>query len=317
MLARRPVTAGLLALLFATGCHDDAPDAAAPRASTVVTEAVATSTAAAPGETALEIPGITAILEQYREDEIQGLISVKTTNGSSSTVEFLDLRLEWAGITSTEPLARPIRLGPGIRLDLRVRQGDAVCGDPPVTTGSPPAGAAMAVGHATIDGAPTPVLVAVPIDDEDAILPRIWARSCRDQRVRWAADLRFGDTWTPATTPTGEPALLGTIELHRNGSTEELAITEINGSVLLRIGAVTPTDPVAVLAPGDDATTIPIRIVQSGNCSAHALIESKKTFIIPIDLAIGDDESLAYVIRFDVPAQGLLNAMINASCGLG
>jgi hypothetical protein len=308
----------LLTVLLTAGCHDDGPGATAPRAGTAVTDAAPPTTdAALPGEAPLEVPGVTAILEQYREDEIQGLISVKTTNRSASTLEFLDLRLEWPGITSTEPLARPTRLAPGIRLDLRVRQGDAVCGDPPVTTGSPPAEPAMAVGQASIDGAATPVLVAVPIDDEDAILPRIWARSCRDQRVRWAADLRFGDTWTPTTTPAGAPAVLGTIELQRSGSPDELAITEINGSVLLRIGAVTPADPVAVLAPGDDAATIPIRVEQSGNCAAHALIESKKTFIIPIDLAIGADESLAYVIRFDDSAQRILNAMINESCGLG
>ena len=307
----------MLAVLLTTGCHDDGPGASAPRVSTALTTVAPATTDAAPGETPLEVPGITAILEQYREDEIQGLISVKTTNRSASTLEFLDLRLEWPGIASTEPLARPTRLAPGIRLDLRVRQGDAVCGDPPITTGSPPVAPAMAFGHASIDGAPTPVLVAVPIDDEDAILPRIWARSCQDQRVRWAADLRFGDTWMPATTPAGAPAVLGTLELQRNDATDELAITEINGSVLLRINAVTPTDPVAVLAPGDDAATIPIRVEQSGNCAAHALIESKKTFLIPIDLAIGDDESLAYVIRFDAPAQGILNAMINASCGLG
>ncbi len=53
-------------------------------------------------------------------------------------------------------------------------------------------------------------------------------------------------------------------------------MTRINGSVLLRINAVTPADPVAVLEPGGDPATIPILVEESGNCAAHALAESKK-----------------------------------------
>ena len=58
-------------------------------------------------------------------------------------------------------------------------------------------------------------------------------------------------------------------------------------------------------------------VEQSGNCAPHALIESKKTFIIPIGFAVGDDEPTAYVITFDTPARNVLNDMINESCGLG
>ena len=103
---RRAATAAVLAVLLTTGCHDDGPGASAPRGSTALTTVAPSTTDAAPGETPLEVPGITAILEQYREDEIQGLISVKTTNRSASTLEFLDLRLEWPGI-ATHGAARP------------------------------------------------------------------------------------------------------------------------------------------------------------------------------------------------------------------
>ena len=231
-------------------------------------------------------------------------------------MQFRDLRLQWAGITSEEPHVRSTQVAPGVTFDIRVRQGDAVCGDPPRPDSSPPDGAAFAVGNASIDGAP-PVVVAVPIDDERAILPKVYERSCQEQRLRWAGELRFGDTWTPSTTAAGKPAVLGTIELRRHESDEALTITQINGSVLLRISAVSPSDPVVTLAPEEDTATVPIRIEQSGNCSAHALIESKKTFIIPIGFAVGDDEPTAYVITFDTPARGLLNEMINDSCGIG
>jgi hypothetical protein len=262
-----------------------------------------------------ELPGLTATLEQYREDEINGLMSVQTTNRSSSVVELRELRMRWPGISDEAPFDTPTLLAPGVTYDIRVRQGDATCGSPPRTDGAPPPGGAVALASASIDGA-APVAVEIPIDDSRAVLPRVFQHSCQDQRGAWAADLHFGDTWTPSTTPAGKPAVLGTIELRRRDADEALTITRINGSVLLRINAVSPSDPVAVLAPGQDAATIPILIEQSGNCAAHALIESKKSFIIPIGFAVGDDEPFAYIIRFDVPTQRLLFTMINRSCGL-
>ncbi len=278
--------------------------------------AMTTASTSLPDEPATQLPGLTATLEQYREDEIQGFISVKTTNQSASTVEFNDLRLQWPGIATTDPHMRSTQLAPGVTFDIRVLEGDAVCGDPPQGSASPPADAAVAIGSASIDGA-APVVVAVPVDDEHSILPKVYRRSCQEQRLTWAATLGFGDDWTATTTASGKPALLGSIELRRNESDDPLTVTEINGSVLLRITAASPSDPVFTLAADDAAATIPIVVEQSGNCSPHALIESKKTFIIPIGFAVGDDEPTAYVITFDTPARDVLNQMINESCGLG
>jgi hypothetical protein len=308
---------GIVGLLAGVaGCDAERPDAAGPAAPVVAPDAGAPSSTAARDEEAIQIPGLTATLEQYREDEIQGLMSVQTSNRSSSTVQFRDLRLRWPGLATTEPYVRSTQLSPGVTFDVRVRQGAAVCGDPPRVDGVPPADAAIAVGIASVDGAP-PVAVAIPIDDERAILPKVYRRSCQEQRLTWAAELRFGDHWAPATTASGKPAVLGTLELRRHRSDEPLTITRINGSVLLRISAVAASDPVVTLDPGQDAASIPITIAQSGNCDAHALIESKKTFIIPIGLAIGEADPMAYVIRFDTPTKQLLNRMINESCGVG
>ena len=271
-----------------------------------------TTTAAEPQR----LDGLTAILWQYREDEIQGLLSVKTTNRSASTVTLEDLHLQWPGLTDAPPLARPTQFAPGVTFDLRVRVATAVCGDPPTLERPIPSGDAVAIGRAAVDGA-APVEIAIPIDDEAGILPKIYRRSCRDQRLAWAAELRFGDRWTPTTTPSGGPAVAGTLELRRRQSDERLAITRINGSVLLSIDAASAGDPVAILEPGEQAVSVPILVSQSGNCSAHALIESKKTFIIPIGFAIGDDEPTDYVVTFDVPARDVINPMINESCGLG
>lgn len=314
------LTVGLMAVsAVLAGCRADRADtspSAPPPATVTATPTTPVPGEARPDERTIEVPGLAAILEQYREDEIQRLISVKTTNRSTSTVQFRDLRLVWPGLDDTQPYVRSTQLAPGVRFDLRVHQGEAVCGSPPDVDAVPPADAAIAVGHASIDGAP-PVLVSVPVDDEDSILSKVFRRSCQEQYLRWAADLQFGNTWTHTTTASGEPAVRGTLELRRKSSDAPLAVTRINGSVLLRITAERPSDPIATLGPRDDAVSIPIVIEQSGNCSAHALAESKKTFIIPIDVAVGDRDPMAYVVTFDLASQRLLNDMINASCNLG
>ena len=145
----------------------------------------------------------------------------------------------------------------------------------------------------------------------------MYRASCQAQRLAWAADLSFGDEWTPATTAAGKPAVHGTLEVRRNESDAALVITNIGGSVLLRISPLAPADPVLTLAPDQQAATIPILVQQSGNCAAHALAESKKTFLIPIGVAIGDEEPAADVVTFDAPAKQLLNQLINDSCGVG
>lgn len=304
-------------LIAAPGCRDDSTDRADPSTPIVDTSATGPSTVTPPSSTggAVEVDGLTATLEQYREDEIQGLVSVQVTNGSSSTVRFDDLRLQWAGLAASEAYVRSTQLSPGSTFDLRVYQGRATCGDPPRADTGPPPDAAIALGTASIDGA-APVVVAVPVDDERSVLPRVWARSCHEQRVQWAADLRFGERLTPTTVASGAPAMAGTIELRRRRADDVLTVTGLNGSVLLRLGAGPGADSSATLHPGDDALVLPIVIEQSGNCSPHALIESKKTFIIPIGFQIGDEEPTSYVIRFSTAQQELLNDLINTSCGL-
>ncbi len=53
-------------------------------------------------------------------------------------------------------------------------------------------------------------------------------------------------------------------------------------------------------------------IGQSGNCTAHALAESKKTFILPVEVVLGDDPPITTEVTIDVGARPQFNDMINA-----
>lgn len=288
--------------------------AAAPADSTSAGSTPAQGTSAPGAPTTL--PGLTAILEQYREDEILNLLQVKATNRSPSSVDVLDLRLDWAGVTGNDPLARGVLVSPGQRVDIPINAGRAVCSDPPGADEQPPAAPAAAVGHVSIDGGP-PEVISIPITDSGKILPKIFPLSCRDQRVQWAAKVTFGTTWTRTTTSDGAPAVSGTVEMRRNHSTEPITLVRLNGSVLLRLVDLSPSTPAAVLEAGQDSLTVPILIEQSGRCEAHALAESKKTYLIVLDVGIGDEPPIGDEVAFDMPSRVVLGKMINDSCGVG
>ena len=322
------LSAGVLAALLAVlvvACGSGGAESGGPeRAPTVVesTPGVAASPESAPtdqpptSDPPVTVPGLTGILEQYREDEILNLMQVKATNRSSSSVDILDLRLDWPGITGNEPLSRGVLLPPGQRFDIPINAGRAVCSDPPGADERPPPGRVLALGRASIDGG-APVQIAIPIVDSGKILPKFFPLSCRDQRVQWAAKVSFGTTWTNTTTKDGAPAVRGSVEMRRNHSTEPITLVQLNGSVLLNLVDLSPSEPVAVLEAGRDALSIPILVKQSGRCEPHELAESKKTFLIVLGVAIGDEPPIGDEVAFDIPTRVLLGKMINESCGVG
>ena len=322
--ARLGALAGLLSLV-AVACgtggpeRSGSPTTAVGEAASVTVAASADSAPAKDTTTSVAptvVPGLTAILEQYREDEILNLLQVKATNRSTSSVDVLDLRLDWAGITGNDPLARGVLVSPGQRVDIPINAGRAACSDPPGADEQPPPGPATAVGHASIDGGP-PVPISIPITDSGKILPKVFPLSCRDQRVQWAAKVSFGTTWTRTTTSDGAPAVQGTVEMRRNHSTAPITLVRLNGSVLLRLVDLSPSTPAAVLEAGEDSLTVPILIEQSGRCEAHALAESKKTYLIVLDVGIGDEPPIGDEVAFDIPSRVVLGKMINDSCGVG
>ena len=114
----------------------------------------------------------------------------------------------------------------------------------------------------------------------------------------------------------GRPRFRGSVEIRRNHSTEPITLVQLNGSVLLDLLDLSPSEPVAVLEAGQDALSVPILIKQSGRCQPHELAESKKTYLIVLGVAIGDEPTIGDEVAFDLPTRVLLGKMINESCGV-
>jgi hypothetical protein len=292
---------------------------------TVATTGPSTTVAVTEPETTIAIPaappnalGLTAVVDQFREDEISHQLQVRVTNTSATKVRLTSMQLGWSGFTVVAPNSRSDLLSPGQTLDVPIDFGVAVCAqDPPGVHESPPA--APAVANATVVPGDSGDAVAdvIPIADRLHIFDRVFPSACRDQRVSSVVDIHFGPTWT-ATTRSGQRGLAGTLEMVRRRAGPRVTLTRLDGSVLLVVHADAEAQAeVLALEPGAGTVTLPVVVVQSGNCSGHALTESKKTFFLPVQVGIDGEPSIPYELVVDVGVRPQFTDMINTSCGVG
>jgi hypothetical protein len=259
--------------------------------------------------------GLTAVVDQFREDEILHLLQVRVTNDGDVAYHIASMQLDWPGLTRVAPTPRDTLVVPGQTIDVPIDYGRAVCaGDPPGAGESPPDVPAVAVAIVTPEGSSTPVQATIPVTDSLHIFERIFGPSCRDQRVEASVALHFGETWTPTTTADGHPALAGTLDVERTRTDQPVTIAAVGGSVLLDVHAAGDTEPPLVLAAGQSGAQIPVVIAQSGNCTGHALTESKKTFILPVQVVLGDEPAVPYEVTIATTSRPQFNDMINAAC---
>lgn len=347
-------TARLLALatlaLVVVGCGSDNPDVpplttAAPAtttapaptdaAPTTTTPSVTTDTAAdttAPPATTAAAPvttesvppatpnelGLRAVVDQFREDEILHLLQVRITNTSQTKVRVTSVQLDWPGMTVVEPTPRSDLISPGQTLDVPISYGVAVCSEsPPGVDEVAPSAPAMAMATVKPGDEGAEVATEIPIADQLHIFGRIYPTSCRDQRVEDFATIRFGPTWTDVTED-GVPGLAGTVTVERNHANVPVAVTDMRGSVLLSVHAARQSNAALVtLEPGASRRELAIVIVESGNCFPHALAESKKTFILPVEVSLDGEPPLTYELTIAVADRAHFGSMINESCGVG
>src|SRR3954452_8767988 len=212
---------------------------------------VASAPASAPSSAPPVAAGLTAVVDQFREDEILHLLQVRVTNDGDVAYHIARMQLDWPGLTRVAPTPRNTLVVPGQTIDVPIDYGRAVCaGDPPGADESPPDVPAVAVATVTPEGSSTPVQATIPVTDSLHIFDRIFGPSCRDQRVEASVALQFGETWTPTTTPDGHPALAGTLDVERKHTDQPVTIAAVGGSVLLDVHAAGDAEPALVLAAG-------------------------------------------------------------------
>ena len=281
-----PVVAAMAAALLLGGC------------------AASSSGGTTPSKTAPPAPDLVGALQQYREDEVTHTLKVVLKNSGTSTTRITALRVVWPGLSGTDEATVDYDLPPGATVALKVPYGDAVC-----TTGSRPTDTVVAEIR-------TPdAQITLPLTASDLLLEKLWDQDCARQRLLDAVDVRFGDTWTPATQG-GAPVLRGTLELARGSGTGPIEVLDLDGSVLLTLDATPPASDPLLTMPADAATaSLSIDVGSTLRCDGHSLGESKKTYVFDVGLDLGDGRvDLTLMPPDDVKPQ--MYAVIEKACGL-
>jgi hypothetical protein len=307
-----------LLLVAVAGCasDDQGTAATAPSAPTTASPAASapsTSSERPPGDaapptdvlpTAAPVPGIEVTLEQYRSDEVEHIMGVQVTNTGADPIDVSTVRLDWPGLQPIAPSTVGYTLSPGVRVDLPIDYGAAVCSDPPQFD-EPLPNVPASVEVTTADGTTS----SWPVDDTRGILTRVHWLDCRRQAVEHLVGVEVATTWTP--NATGD-AVTGEIVLTRGAATGSVSLTGVSGSVLLNVdlapGAPTELD--------GDRLVVPIVVTSTGFCTGHALADSKKTYEWQLTFDI-DGEEASISVTPAVADQPQVFQPVRVTCRLG
>jgi hypothetical protein len=277
---RRLVAVVLSSVLVLAGCTG--PDATVPPSATSPT---------ASGR--LTVPD--AQVTFPRPFQAARLVEAEVLTNYPADTLVTSARLESPLFADSPPRDTPVRLNPDWTNPVRLPLGTAVC--------PAPEGESTIILEMTVDGrAVTETLTA-----DDTVLRQINADECAEQAILDVATPSFG----PITVQDASHIEM-TIVLTRGDSRtdEPVTLAEMTGNIIF---IVRPDASESTLAPGADSVAIPA-IVEIGRCDPHVFAESKKTWVFPAYLAIGDADPAYVEIQPDETTRAALKKLFD-DCG--
>ncbi len=259
-----------------------------------------------PGRETVRDARLAVSVSQSRFDEGTRQLRAAVTNTGDTGIHVESAGIAWSGFA---PRAVPVpdgELGAGETVGLVLEYGEPRC-DGPGT--DPPA---MGV---VVDGAEQDV----PLERDDARgLMRLHVRACAQQRLERSVDVSLRLRREPVTR-AGEEYLPGSVVLRRRaGSTDELTVLDLAGSVLLELA---PRDGRSVLparlGAEDDVLRLPVLVGSVHRCDAHALGQSSQTFLFSIYVKLADASAQRVTAIPDRPTKEALTGILDRDCGVG
>jgi len=189
-----------------------------------------------------------------------------------------------------------VRLFPDWTNLVRLPLGTAVC--------PAPDGETTLVLEMTVDGRD----VTETVTADDSALRQINAAECAQQAVLDVATPSFGPVESQDATE-----LHTTIVLTRGPSQpgEPVTLSSMTGNIVYIV--TLDEDANHTLVVGADSMAVPATITV-GRCDPHVFAESKKLFVFPVYLAIGDAEPGYVEIQPDATAEAALKQLFS-DCG--
>ncbi|WP_116450875.1 hypothetical protein [Blastococcus litoris] len=279
---RRTAVALLVALTAACGTTSS-PSAAPPSSSAPSADAVPA------------VPGLEAEAVRLRTDEaVGGRVQVRITASEQFTVT--SVALDSPGFAALPPTVETAEFEPGRVIDLPAPYGTPVCDAQPL-----PAAARLTVvrpggGEETVH-APLSADVLQLIHDEE----------CAVEAVTETVDVAVTDL-----ADDGD-ALAGSLTLTRRQGDEPVVVTTLNRSVLVEASA--DGLPLELREGASNART-DVSFTPA-TCDPHVLSETKKPYVFPLTVQVGDDEPVNMDLRLDQAAKDGLAALVQRVCAVG
>jgi hypothetical protein len=243
------------------------------------------------------VPGLEAEAVRLRTDEaIGGQFQVRITDTGDDAFTVTSVALDSPGFTALPASAETAEFAPGRVIDLPTPYGAPVCDAEPL-----PAAAQLTVVRP--DGAQETVRAPLSAD----VLQLIHDEECAVLAVSDLVDIEVTDL-----ADTAE-ALDGSLTLTRREGDEPVVAATLGRSVLVD---VTSEDLPLELA-GDERSARTEVSFTPATCDPHVLSETKKPFVFPLTIQVGDGAPVAMDLPLDQAARDRLAALVQRVCAVG
>ncbi len=283
----RRCAAVALAVLTA-GCAASAdPASGGPSSATATTSLSA-------GPTVPAVPGIEAEAVRQRTDEAIGdQVQVRITDTGDDPFTVTSVALDSPGFAPLPPREASTEFAPGQTIDLPVKFGEPRC-----DVAAEPAAARLTVVRP--DGSTEDL--RVPLAAE--IMTRIHGEECAVLALLEVVDVEVVDL------ADEDDALVTQLRLTRRSGEEPVTVARVGRSVILD---VTGEELPAELAGDEDELSTPL-VFTSATCDPHALAETKKPYVFPLEVTVGDGESVIMDLPVDDELRAGLERLVDRVC---
>lgn len=242
-------------------------------------------------------PGVHLSFIQQRFDEGTNRAQVRVINNTRRILPVRKVGVVWPGFpTGLQVMDYPVP--GGLTVDLRYFLPRADCS---ASAGTAPAYGVVTTKHRRIRQ-PMPA-------DGLRFLTRLWRTTCNQRRIRHAAAVSYGDSWTEEGTGLGAK-LHGRLLLTRRDEKEAVTVDQVQGSVLFELRTPGGT----MLPAGASRASLPLDI-SPGRCDQHGRTQSTGSFVFRVWLKLADGEPLAEVVQPTKRQQDRLLAFLDHACG--
>lgn len=254
-----------------------------------------------------ELSGLAASIKQGRLDIEARRLVVRLENTGDATLTVNGFELEAPTLALGMVRTKPLELGPGEAIDVRLDLSKSVCD---VEVG--PARVVADVSTADADTAGTRVTLTP--DDPFDTLARINAAECLGEAVAEVATFTMPEHLTSTGSGAERRAFIDVLVEPAASGSDSLHIERVSGTTLLNAEDGIDWMLGIDVAPRDAPFTLSLP-VRPARCDAHAIADDKRGTILPFSIAAGDHEG-----RLDLPSPATLKAELYAyvaeRCGL-